>query len=559
MRHSVLSLLAISIACGGDDSTNVNPNSDGGNGVDGGGGGDVLRVPDTGADGYVPPPTQSCTPPVSAPDTSNPTTVVGTGQGTCNEALLVAAIAKAGVITFNCGTAVTITVSKTLALRTDVDTTIDGGGKVTIDGGNMVQIMSFNHADYRKNDIKLTLMRLTLTHGKIAGIDKYTPAPMPCSQGYYDGYGGALLMRDGVLQVFDTIFDGNGAEQLGPDVGGGAISLQGSKKALIVGSTFKNGMASNGGAIESLNSEFDVYNSMFNNNIATGNGANSDDASKCSVVAKDGQHQVGSGGNGGAIAIDGGSDLTHTFCGVTFTGNRAGVGALAGAIGRTPDNAKQITVIDRCLFDDNQAPAGGGGALYFHNSNLQITATTFHANKAKGCGAIQSDSTTLDFTNDTFDGNEATGTGSIGGALCLFGVDGKLNNVTLANSKADGFGSAIFGGPMLTVDNSLFVNNTANNPGAPMQCQMTATGTGNLQFPKNHTNGGAPDTDCVPGINYADPTLSPLNDNGGPTPTMLPKAASPALGIGKSCPPMDQRAKSRPADGCTSGAVEGTQ
>ncbi len=550
-------LLCLLVACGGDDSSSANPD---GGGTDGGSGSDGQSAADTGGgDGYVPPAAPTCTPPETAPDTSNPTTVVGTGPGTCTEAALVAAVAKAGVITFDCGDAATITVTKPLMLRTDTDTVIDGGGKVTIDGGGKTQIMNFNHPNYRVNDVRLTLMNLTLAHGKISGTKKYATAPAPCSTGYYDGYGGALFVRDGVVLIIDTVFDSNGAEQLGPDVGGGAVSLQGVKKATIIGSTFKNGTASNGGGIESLNSDFDVYNSVFANNTATGNGANSDDANKCPVVADNGQHQVGSGGNGGAVAIDGGSDLTHTFCGVTFTGNKAGSGALAGAIGRTPDKAKQKTVIDRCLFDANTDPDGGGGALYFHNSDLQILATTFHANTAKGCGAIQADGTTIDFSNDTFEGNQATGSGAVGGGMCLFGGDGTMKNVTFANGKADGFGAAIFGNPTLTVDNTLFSNNTANNPGAPMQCQMTATGAGNLQFPKNHQNGGAADATCVTGITIADPMLAAIGPNGGPTPTMLPKAGSPALGLGKACPATDQRGTARPADGCTSGAVEGTK
>jgi predicted outer membrane repeat protein len=556
-----LALFAWCAACSGgglgsaaDGGTNDSGTNDGNVGSDG------EMLPDAGGgDGYVPPPAPTCTPPVTPPDTSNPTTVVGTGAGTCTETALGAAVAKAGIITFDCGAAATITVTKTLSLRTDVATTIDGGGKVTLDGGGATQILNFNHPNYRVNDVELTLMNITLAHGKISGTMPYAPAPAPCSQGYYDGYGGALYVRDGVVLIINTVFDGNTAEKLGPDVGGGALSLQGVKKATIIGSTFENGVASNGAGIESLNSDFDVYNTVFSGNVATGNGANSDDASKCSVVATNGQHQVGSGGNGGAVAIDGGSDLTHTFCGVTFTGNQAGAQALAGAIGRTPDLAQQKTVIDRCLFDGNTATQGGGGALYFHNSLLQILATTFHANTAKGCGGIQADGTTIDFTNDTFESNQATGTGGVGGAMCLFGGGGSIENVTFANGKADGFGAAIFGNPTLTVDNTLFSNNTASNPGAPMQCQLTATGSANLQFPKNHTSGGAPDTACVSGITFSDPMLGALGSNGGPTPTMLPLAGSPAVGIGKACPPTDQRRIARPADNCTSGSVEGTK
>jgi hypothetical protein len=557
MRTSVVTVLGIAVglavACGGGDTSS----SDGGSDA---GGGDATTVDVNLPDVPVPPPpAATCTSPITPPDTSNPTTVVGTGAGTCTEAALAAAVAAGGVITFDCGDAATISITQTLNLRTDVATTIDGGGKVTLDGGGTTQIMSFNHPDYRKNTTLLTVMNITLAHGEMHGTTQYAPAPAPCSQGYYDGYGGAIYVRDGELAVFDTVFDGNAAELLGPDVGGGAIALHGVLKATIVGSRFVNGSASNGGAIESLNSELDVYDSTFDGNVATGNGANSNDASKCSVVATNGQNQVGSGGNGGAIAIDGGSDGTHTFCGVTFTNNQAGSGALAGAIGRTPDNAKQKTIIDRCLFEGNQVPAGGGGALYFHNSDLQITATTFHSNVAKGCGAIQADGTTLDFVNDTFEGNQTNTSGAVGGALCLFGGDGSIRNVTFANNQVDGFGAAIFGNPTLTIDNTLFSNNTGNNPGAPMQCQVTATGGNDLQFPSTHTNGGAADTACVPGIGFEDPTLSPIGSNGGPTPTMLPKAGSPAIGLGQSCPATDQRGTARPSSGCTAGAVEGTQ
>ncbi|HEY1957037.1 MAG TPA: choice-of-anchor Q domain-containing protein [Polyangiaceae bacterium] len=557
MRAQAISL-ALVVACGGAGSQNDGGANDAGD----------ASVADVGAadvsvDAPVPPPpSATCTAPISPPDTSKPTTVVGTGTAaSCTETALTAAIAQGGIVTFDCGGAATISITKTLDLRTDVDTTIDGGGKVTLDGGGAVQIMSFNHADYRKNTTLLTLMNLTLAHGKNHGTMAYAPAPAPCSQGFYDGYAGALFVRDGEVAIFDTVFDGNQAEELGPDVGGGggAISLQGVLKATIVGSTFVNGLASNGGAIESLNSDFDVYNSIFDTNVATGNGANSDDAGKCSVVATNGQHQVGSGGNGGAVAIDGGSDGTHTFCGSVFKNNQAGSAALAGAIGRTPDGAKQTTILDRCTFDGNQAAQGGGGALYFHNSTLQVHGSTFHANVAKGCGAIQADGTTFDLVNDTFEGNQTNASGAVGGAICLFGGDGTLDNVTIANGKVDGFGAAIFGNPTLTIQNSLFANNVGNNAGAPMQCQVTATGSNNLQFPAKHTSGGAADTPCVPGITFADPMLASLGDNGGPTQTMLVQTGSPALGLGQTCPATDQRGTTRPASGCTSGATEGTK
>jgi hypothetical protein len=530
--------------------------------MDGGGGEAGKPPPDVDGGGIKPPPAV-CTAPIQPADVSHPTTVVGTGTAaSCTGAALAAALTKGGIVTFDCGSApATITVTQTIELPTTLDTVVDGGGTVTIDGGGAVRILDWNSANYRANTHKLTLQHVTFAHGKATGTMPIAAAPLPCSSGFYDGAGGALQMRDGVLNVIDATFLNNEAEKLGPDVGGGAIYLSGALNGVVVGSTFLNNSGSNSGAIGSLNSDLDVYNSTFKGNAALGFGANSDDASKCSVVDKNNQHQVGSGGNAGAIGIDGGSDVTHTFCGDTFTANVSGAGALGGALARTPDAAKQTTVIDRCLFDGNTGDSAG--AAYFHNSTLKITASTFTANVGKtGIGTIQADGTTFDFTNVTFYGNHATA--GVGATLALFGGDGTLLNCTFSNNVCDAanqFGAAIFGSPNLTIQNTLFDQNTAQNPGAPMQCQVgTITGSGDMQWPVNHANGGGADAPCAPGIyEGGDPMLGTLGDHGGPVPVALVATGSPALGRGTSCPPTDARGMARSTASCTVGAAEGTK
>ncbi len=510
----------------------------------------------------IAPPAATCTPPITAASTSNPTTVVGTGTAaSCTESALDAALTKGGVVTFSCGAApATITVTKTIELPTTLDTVIDGGGTITIDGGGAVRILDWNHGNYRSNMSSLTLQNITFAHGHATGTMPYAAAPAPCSSGYYDGAGGALQMRDGVLHVIDATFVDNQAEKLGPDVGGGAIYLNGALNGVVTGSTFLNNSGSDSGAIGSLNSDLDVYNSDFEGNAALGFGGNSNDASTCSVVATGtGQNQVGSGGNGGAIGIDGGSDGTHTFCGDTFKGNQGGMGAFGGALARTPDNAQQTTVLDRCLFEANTGDSGG--ALYFHNSVLTITASTFASNVGQGVGTIQADGTTFDFTNVTFYGNQSST--SVGATLALFGGGGTLLNCTFAKNEctaANMFGAAIFGSPNLSIQNTIFDDNTAQNAGAAMQCQVgTITGTGDLQWPVDHINGGGMDALCAPGIyEGSDPMLGTLGSNGGPVPTVLPSAGSPALGRGTGCPATDARGKPRSASSCTSGAVEGS-
>lgn len=284
-------------------------------------------------------------------DTSKPTTVVGTGSAaSCAFSQLQAAVAKGGVITFDCGSApVTIPVTSTLNLRIDTNTVIDGGGVITLDGGNAVEILNFNSPNFQANETELTLQHISLINGKMTPTQAIPKAPAPCSQGWDDGEGGALYMRDGNLTVIDAIFANNQAALLGPDTGGGAIYLLGSKHgALIVGSTFTGNTASNGGGLGGLFAELDVYDSLFSGNKAAGNGANNNSPSMCSVM-NNGQNEVGSGGNGGALYSDGNS-VNIVLCGDGIEDNAAGVNAFGGGVFFTSDNMMgTLTITDTTI------------------------------------------------------------------------------------------------------------------------------------------------------------------------------------------------------------------
>jgi hypothetical protein len=136
----------------------------------------------------------------------------------------------------------------------------------------------------------------------------------------------------------------------GPDTGGGAIYITGSKHgALIAGSVFTGNQASNAGAIGGLFATLQIYNSVFRDNKATGDGANSDDPSKCSAK-NNGQNEVGSGGNGGAIYQDGASSTNVFLCGVDVENNAAGTGAFGGGVFMTSnDFSGTITVQDSII------------------------------------------------------------------------------------------------------------------------------------------------------------------------------------------------------------------
>jgi hypothetical protein len=94
-----------------------------------------------------------------------------------------------------------------------------------------------------------------------------------------------------------------------------------------------------------LFAELHIYNSLFSQNTADGNGANNDDASKCSVI-NNGQHEIGSGGNGGAIYSDG-INVNVLLCGDKIVGNAAGSGAFGGGLFFTSNNlAGTLSIID---------------------------------------------------------------------------------------------------------------------------------------------------------------------------------------------------------------------
>ena len=346
MKALLIAMTIVGAGCGGSGSGDAPdgavPGSDGGPGRDDGG--------SSGSSGSASNanPDRACAAGVPAEgmpvDTSTPTTVVGTGTAaSCTFAALDAAVKTGGIITFACGAApATIGVTATLQLPTTKDTVLDGGGKITLDGGGAVGILRFDSANFQALETTITVQHITFTHGKVAGSQPIPTAPAPCSQGFNDGEGGAIYVRDGNLRVIDALFTDNTAAPLGPDVGGGAIRMLGSKHGVIVvGSTFRGNAASNGAAIGCLFSEMDIYNSVIEDNTATGRDANNNDPAQCSAM-NNGQNEIGSGGNGGAVYSDGASTSANPvnviLCGDKIVNNAAGANAFGGGLFFTSNN-----------------------------------------------------------------------------------------------------------------------------------------------------------------------------------------------------------------------------
>ena len=262
----------------------------------------------------------SCAIPAGAglEDTSSPRTVIGDGTAaSCTSAAVVAAVAKGGVITFNCGPApVTILMTATAKIFNDTGPriVIDGGNKVTLDGGNARRILYMNTCDQAQHWTttncnlqdypQLTVQNLTFVNGNASGLGTNT-----------DGgpSGGAIFVRGGQFKIFNSRFFSNRAIANDSDQGGGAVRVvlsydQFNHPTYITNSTFgsegRGNSAANGGGLSGLFSSFTITNSIFAANAATGTGGN------------DGQ-----GGSGGGIYMDG-KDINLRLCGSRLEGNR---------------------------------------------------------------------------------------------------------------------------------------------------------------------------------------------------------------------------------------------
>jgi len=332
LRRSLCLIAIATTGCGDDGATAAGdggPKLDGGaTAVDASGPGSDATQPQSGpAAGN---PDGHCAVPAEArpEDVSSPRTVIGTGTpASCTGTAFVAAVALGGVITFDCGAdPVTITLTATAKVFNDTGpkVVIDGGGKVTLSGGGRVRILYQNTCDPAQrptsakcNDQEtpaLTLQNLTFVDGSAKGL--------PDTDNL--GGGGAVWVRGGRLKILNSRFFNNVCDDLGSDVGGGALRVldfpssgdSSTRAVYVVSSTFGGATGSgnhcaNGGAISSIGTSYTILNSLLTDNTAVGHGANS-----------------GEGGNGGAIYNDG-NKYTLSLCGDRLERNHANEGGSA--------------------------------------------------------------------------------------------------------------------------------------------------------------------------------------------------------------------------------------
>ena len=275
-------------------------------------------------------------------NTSHPDQVIGNGTAAgCTSGAVVAAVAKGGVITFDCGAKpVTIMMHATAKVRnTSSEVVLDGGGKVTLSGGGARRILYMDTCDpaqvwatsHCQNQAtpRLTIQNMTFRDGNSTG------------QQYDGGGGGAIFDRGGQLKVINSIFTGNRCDPAGPDLGGAAIralSQYQNRPVYVSYSTFRGGVCSNGGALSSIGVSWTVLDSLMTGNQAIGVGAN---------PARPG---TPGGGSGGAIYNDG--DTYHLKVeGTIISGNHAREGG--GAIFFVSNDRTGTLLIKKSTLRDN--------------------------------------------------------------------------------------------------------------------------------------------------------------------------------------------------------------
>ncbi|HZI10334.1 MAG TPA: hypothetical protein VE153_08040 [Myxococcus sp.] len=297
----------------------------------------------------------TCTIPAEAglADVSRPTTVVGTGTpASCTGEAFVQAVAKGGVITFDCGPEpVTLTLDRTAKIfnNTGPEIVIDGKGLVTLSGAGRHRILYMNTCD--QNQVWTTSHCQDQDHPRLTLQNLTFVDASSKSESEFDG-GGAVWVRGGRVKVINSRFFNNVCADTGPDVGGGALrvfSQYRGQPVYVVNTTFGGkpgygGACSNGGGISSIGVSWTVINSLFSHNRAVGNGANP------------AQPGTQGGGSGGAIYNDG-NTMTLSLCGTRVEHNE--VNAHGSAIFFVSNDHSGDIRIDRSVIQNNT-----GGSWY---------------------------------------------------------------------------------------------------------------------------------------------------------------------------------------------------
>jgi predicted outer membrane repeat protein len=473
---------------------------------------------------------QSFCEPVAAETLVNPT-VLGNGTpGSVTTAQIQAALDAGGAIRLDQGPSpTTIVVTQTLVASRE--SVLDGGGLVTLSGGNARRILSVINPNPAPDAplFRVTLQNLNLTQATIG-----------------DGRGGAIYKQHDFefphkvsLKLVNCRFEDNQAPLDGSsqDDGGGAFYGELMNRIDIGNCVFRNNTGSNGGAVYSLGTlRVNIVDSLFEDNAAIGSGGN-----------------PGNGGNAGALGVDGAARLVDV-CRTRFVANESN--AYGAGFFSVMYDAQSRTRFEDVLFQDNRQLDAGQhtGGAYIQDGPWALERVSFIGNDARGFGGLfVAGNAPGTIRNATFSNNVAR-TG-LGAAMALTSSAAiSIVNTTIANNvstQAFAAGIAIGAPNQLRLTNVLFANNTGGNVFVNWAMSNPAQfdGGGNMQWPQVRPMNGGNETPVTAGSVFANAQLPPnAANNGGLVPTLALAAGSPALNGGVNTaevPPTDARGVGR--------------
>jgi CSLREA domain-containing protein len=322
--------------------------------------------------------------------------------------------------------------------------------------------------------------------------------------------GGGVEVQGGDLTVVDSRILGNRAGDGGAGGTGGTGGLGGStgpSMDRLAGGVSTGGHGGAGGGdagVASAGTNQSVSSTTIASNLAGAGGA---------------------GGSGGTGGLGGPHDLQSGSSAGGDGGRGGDVGGL-GLFGNNVDFMRNLTIAS------NRAGTGGAGGAA---GSGPTGKTPGHGGNGGDAGGLKVVSNiTYDLQSSTVALNAAGAGGSPGGTA------GTTGGVLASNSA------------QLHVDETILASNTPSN------CSGNVTTVEGLDivFPSSGS--------CLTSAMNADPELGPLQDNGGPAPTMGLTAGSPAIdqapppSSGLSlCLTLDERGVTRPVGArCDLGAVE---
>ena len=448
--------------------------------------------------------------------------VVGNGspesctESAFDDALTAVQAAQDGEITFNCGGQATIIFSGQKYIDTQL-ISIDGGGQITLSGGNITRIFSVLSGNLELRNITLA-NGYTIGHGGAIMAGNNTSVYLLNSTIQNSrtnaGFGGGAILSFDTNKNFPSVEIENSVIQFN-ESGYGAINTVG--QLVIRDSVIRGNKALNLGGGLSVGGGTEITDSQIvdNESATTGGGL---------FITKS-----------GSVLMKGG----------LIQGNKAG--SLGGGI----YNGGSI-ILEDVSVNQNLAVGSSGGGMENLGVALVVSTTFAHNSSLRFGGAIGNNYGNLSLQNVTLSNNDArVGTSDLGGGAIL-NYRGKvyIDDSTLVDNVGNARQAIYFDsaeGGSLTIHNTIMVSRDGSNCGGQPADNISysliddnsclyKSGTGNINKP---------------------PLIEDLADNGGPTLTHMIAANSPAIDAAECSLNFDQRGIGRPQGaGCDIGAVE---